>query len=175
MGNRWGINRTVGQIYALLYVNEEALNAEQITQALAVSRSNVSMGLKELQAWRLVRLHHRPGDRRDYFSTPEDVWEILQTLVVERRRREIDPTLTMLRGALLEEVSDESDRYAKQRMQEMHDLIESLTQWLDEVQTLDRQTVLQLMKLGGGVKRLLMLGRSVRRADPDIDNELEGL
>ena len=101
MGSRWGINRTVGQIYALLFVSEKPLNADEIADALAFSRSNVSMGLKELDSWRLVRLQHLPGDRREYFSAPEDVWAIFRTLADERRKREIDPTLSMLRDALL--------------------------------------------------------------------------
>lgn len=106
MGSRWGINRTVGQIYALLFVSPRALNADEIAEALAFSRSNVSMGLKELQSWRLVKLQHLPGDRREYFSAPEDVWAIFQTLAEERRKREVDPTLSMLRDALLEPVAD---------------------------------------------------------------------
>jgi DNA-binding transcriptional regulator GbsR (MarR family) len=91
MGSRWGINRTVGQIYALLYLSKEPLNAEDIVDRLGVSRSNVSMGLKELQAWNLVRLQHKPSDRRDYFSTPDDIWQIVRTLVEERKKREIEP------------------------------------------------------------------------------------
>ena len=75
MGSRWGINRTVGQIYALLFISSEPLNADQIADTLEFSRSNVSMGLKELQAWRLVQLRHQPGDRREYFQAPEDVWQ----------------------------------------------------------------------------------------------------
>jgi DNA-binding transcriptional regulator GbsR (MarR family) len=102
MGSKWGINRTVGQIYALIFISERALNADEIAELLAFSRSNVSMGLKELQAWRLVRLRHQPGDRREYFEAPSDVWEIFRVLAEERRRREIEPTLSMLRGALLE-------------------------------------------------------------------------
>ena len=88
MGSRWGINRTVGQIYALLYVSPRALNADDIGEALAFSRSNVSMGLKELQSWNLVRLQHLPNDRREYFQAPEDVWAIFRTLAEERRKRE---------------------------------------------------------------------------------------
>lgn len=155
MGSRWGINRTVGQIYALLFVSEEPLNAEQITEALAMSRSNVSMGLKELQSWRLVQRTHQPGDRREYFSAPEDIWEILRILVAERRKREIDPTLSMLRQAQLDKPEAAADRYAQARMQEMLDLIELVTGWFDELQQLDQDTVLQLMKLGGGVKKLV--------------------
>ena len=98
MGSRWGINRTVGQIYALLFLSEHPLCADEIVEALHVSRSNVSMGLKELQAWNLVRLRHLQGDRRDYFTTPEDMWEIVRTLIAERKKREIDPTLTFRRS-----------------------------------------------------------------------------
>lgn len=169
MGSRWGINRTVGQIYALLFVSEEPLNAEQITEALGMSRSNVSMGLKELQSWRLVQRTHRPGDRREYFAAPEDIGEILRILVEERRKREIDPTLSMLRQAQLDKPEAAADRYAQARMQEMLDLIELVTGWLDELQQLDQETVLQLMKLGGGVKKLVaakqrLAGKSRRNA-----------
>ena len=99
MGSRWGINRTVGQIYALLYLSPRALNAEEIAETLEFSRSNVSMGLKELQSWRLVNLRHHAGDRREYFEAPQDVWEIFRRLAEERRRREIEPTQSMLRSA----------------------------------------------------------------------------
>ena len=83
MGSRWGINRTVGQIYALIFVSPQALNADEIAESLEFSRSNVSMGLKELQAWRLVKLRHLPGDRREYFEAPSDAWEIFRTLAEE--------------------------------------------------------------------------------------------
>ncbi len=162
MGSRWGINRTVGQIYALLYLSEAPLNADQICDALEMSRSNVSMGLKELKSWNLVRLQHLPGDRREYFSTPEDTWEILKTLVEERRKREIDPTLSMLRSSLMDEPDNERDRYATARLNEMLELIELLTGWFDEMQDLDRDTVVSLMKLGGGVKKLISTGHRLR-------------
>jgi DNA-binding transcriptional regulator GbsR (MarR family) len=116
MGSRWGINRTVGQMYALIFVSPKPLNADEIAEALEFSRSNVSMGLKELQSWRLVRLLHMPGDRREYFEAPSDAWEIFRTLAEERRRREIEPTLSMLRSALLETPTTEEDRIAQQRM-----------------------------------------------------------
>jgi DNA-binding transcriptional regulator GbsR (MarR family) len=85
----------VGQIYALLYVSPEPLCADQIVEALGISRSNISMSLRELQAWNLVLLKHRPGDRRDFFTAPDDVWQILRTLAEERKKREIDPTLSV--------------------------------------------------------------------------------
>ncbi len=155
MGSRWGINRTVGQIYALLFVSEKPLNADEIAEALAFSRSNVSMGLKELDSWRLVRLQHLPGDRREYFSAPEDVWAIFRTLADERRKREIDPTLSMLRDALLVAPTNPQDAFAQKRMGDMHELIELVTDWFSDVQRLDEQTLRQLMKLGAKAQKFL--------------------
>jgi DNA-binding transcriptional regulator GbsR (MarR family) len=155
MGSRWGINRTVGQIYALIFVSPRPLNADEIAESLEFSRSNVSMGLKELQAWRLVRLKHLPGDRREYFEAPGDAWEVFRTLAEERRRREIEPTLSMLRNALLDAPTTEEDRFAQERMKGMHDLIELMTTWFDDVQRLDAKTLSQLMKMGSKVQKLL--------------------
>ncbi|MDO5611574.1 MAG: GbsR/MarR family transcriptional regulator [Pseudomonadota bacterium] len=155
MGSRWGINRTVGQIYALLFVSARGLNADQIAEALGFSRSNVSMGLKELQSWQLVRLQHQPGDRREYFSAPEDVWAIFQTLAAERRKREIEPTLSVLRSALLDRPESADDRHAQARMREMHELIELATGWFDELQRLDRERLVELMQMGRKVGKLL--------------------
>lgn len=172
MGSRWGINRTVGQIYALLYVSDKPLCADQIAETLEFSRSNVSMGLKELQAWRLVRLRHQPGDRREFFEAPADVWEIFRVLAEERRRREIEPTLSMLRSALLQSPSSEAERHAQQRMREMHELIDRLMTWFDDVQKLSPETALQLMGMGARVTRVLELkdrltGKSpAARSDP---------
>ena len=155
MGSRWGINRTVGQIYALLYVSDRPLNADEIAEALDFSRSNVSMGLKELESWRLVRLQHLPGDRREFFSAPEDVWAIFKTLAEERKKREIDPTLSMLRDAVINDVSGPADKQAQQRMKAMHDLIELVSGWFTDVHKLDQDTLVQLMKLGAKVQKLL--------------------
>jgi DNA-binding transcriptional regulator GbsR (MarR family) len=157
MGSRWGINRTVGQIYALLFIAQQPLNADEIGEMLEFSRSNVSMGLKELQSWRLVRLRHFPGDRREYFEAPQDVWEIFRVLAEERRRREIEPTLSMLRMALLEEPRTEADKHAQERMRQMHELIERLVTWFDDVQKLAPETALQLMGMGSRVTRVLEL------------------
>ncbi|WP_027996024.1 GbsR/MarR family transcriptional regulator [Simplicispira psychrophila] len=172
MGSRWGINRTVGQIYALIFLSPRALNADDIAEALAFSRSNVSMGLKELQAWRLVKLLHHPGDRREYFEAPADVWEIFRLLAEERRRREIEPTLSMLRGALLEQPGSEEEQYAQQRIREMHDLIDRLMTWFDDVQGLSPQTAKQLMAMGATVTKALGLkdrltGGGPKRPSPD--------
>jgi DNA-binding transcriptional regulator GbsR (MarR family) len=157
MGSRWGINRTVGQMYALLFISQRALNADEIAEALEFSRSNVSMGLKELQSWRLVRMRHLPGDRREYFEAPTDVWEIFRVLAEERRRREIEPTLSMLRMALLEQPGNEAERHAQQRMREMYALIDRLMTWFDDVQKLEPETAMQLMGMGTAVTRVLEL------------------
>jgi DNA-binding transcriptional regulator GbsR (MarR family) len=155
MGSRWGINRTVGQIYALLYVSPEPLNADQIVEALGVSRSNVSMGLRELQAWNLVKVRHIPDDRRDHFATPGDVWEILRVLAEERKKREVDPTLSVLRELLMQTPGSEHERHAQARMAEMHGLIERLTNWYEEVKRLETERLAALLELGSKVTRLL--------------------
>jgi DNA-binding transcriptional regulator GbsR (MarR family) len=173
MGSRWGINRTVGQIYALLYVLGKPLNADDIAEHLSFSRSNVSMGLKELQSWRLVKLMHQPGDRREYFEPPKDVWDIFKTLLEERRRRELEPTLSMLRDALLASPASDADRVAQERMRQMYELIEMASSWFDDVQRLSPETLASLMKMGATVKKLVDMGETVRdtfrlkRAAPD--------
>jgi DNA-binding transcriptional regulator GbsR (MarR family) len=159
MGSRWGINRTVGQIYALLFLSSRPIPAEEIAEQLGFSRSNVSMGLKELESWRLVQVEHRPGDRREYYSTPKDIWTIVRTLAEERKRREVDPTLSMLRTVLLESPTSEEDRYAQARMGEMHDLIVLLTDWFDDVEGLDNDSLVQLLKLGSKIQKVLKLKR----------------
>lgn len=175
MGSRWGINRTVGQIYALLFVSDRPLHADDIVERLGISRSNVSMGLKELESWRLVRLSHLPGDRREYFSAPEDVWAIFRTLAEERQRREVEPTLTLLRDAILDTPSSPEERHAQARMRQMHDLIELLTTWFADVRKLSPSTLQQLLKMGGAVVRLLELkDRFTGRAEPDSHEGTRG-
>ncbi len=163
MGSRWGINRTVGQIYALLYVAIKPLNADEIGEALSFSRSNVSMGLKELQSWSLVKLIHLPKDRREYFQAPDDIWQIFRTLAVERRKREIDPTLSMLRNALLEKPNGAQDIHAQVRMQQMHEFMEMMTKWLDDIQTMDSDTLVSLMQMGSTVKKLVDMKNRVKQ------------
>ncbi|MCS6892187.1 MAG: GbsR/MarR family transcriptional regulator [Rhodovarius sp.] len=156
MGSRWGINRTVGQIYALLYLAApRPLCADEIVEALGVSRSNVSMGLRELQGWNLVVPRHLPHDRRDHFTTPEDVWQILRILAEERKKREVDPTLSVLRELLMQPATTPEDRHAQARMAEMHALIEQLTTWYDDVKRLETERLVALLRLGAGVAKML--------------------
>lgn len=154
MGSRWGINRTVGQIYALLYISKKPLNADDICDALGFSRSNVSMGLKELDAWQLIRMKHLPDDRREHFTTPDDIWEIVRTLIEQRRKREIEPTLTMLRDILLENPTSGEEKHAQDKMREMHDLIEMLTNWHTDMQKMETERLVQLLKMGAKVYKL---------------------
>jgi len=153
MGSRWGINRTVGQIYALLFMSQRPLNAEEISEKLHFSRSNVSMGLRELQSWNLVQLKHMPDDRRDYFTTPDDLWQIVRTLVAERKKREIDPTLTKLRELQLQVPADEADVHAHAKMRELRELIELLTGWYDDMQRLETERLVQLLALGSKLQK----------------------
>ena len=155
MGSRWGINRTVGRIYALLFLSEDPLNAEDITDKLGVSRSNVSMGLKELQAWGLVRLKHLPDDRRDHFATPDDLWEIVRTLVAERKKREIDPTLTKLRELEMQARSGDAEPHAQAKIRELRELIELLTGWYDDMNRLETDRLVQLLALGSKLQSLI--------------------
>ena len=158
MGSRWGINRTVGQVYALLLVSEAALNADEIGEALGISRSNVSISLRELEGWQLVKLTRKPGDRREYYATLGSIWDIFKAVAAERRRREVEPTLSMLRQALLTDpAANEADRYALSRMREMYDLAEMANNWFDELQSLSPESMRQLMGLGSKVQKLLSL------------------
>jgi len=112
MGSRWGFNRTVGQMYALLMIYNRPLNADEISDMLSISRSNVSMGLKELQSWRLLKTTHYPGDRKEYFRTPDDILEVARIVLEERHKREVAPTLTMLRDEIMREPVSDEGKYA---------------------------------------------------------------
>ncbi len=155
MGSRWGFNRTIGQMVGLLLIVDEPLNAQAMSDALSISRGNVSMGLKELQSWRLVQVHHIPGDRKEYYSPAGSIWELALRVFEERRKREIDPTLSMLRANLFDEPHTEQERFAQERMHEIHDLLETLTTWALELQRMSPEKLTTLMKLGAGVSKFL--------------------
>lgn len=174
MGSRWGVNRTVGQIYALLFLSDRPLIADEIADALGMSRSNVSMGVKELEAWRLVRKRHMPGDRREYIETPDDVWQIVRIIAEERRKREIDPTLSLLRDILLETPGSPEEKHAQAKMREMHDFIDLLTGWAFEVQKLDNTSLMRLLALGRGVSRILEIKGKVTALRPRWKTASEG-
>lgn len=155
MGGRWGVNRTVGQLYALLVLSKEALNAEELASLLSISRGNVSMGLKELQSWQLIKRVHIQGDRKEYFSAAGDFWDMGRRVIEERRKREIDPTLTVLRDLLMDKPGNEEEAFAQQKIREIHDLLEMVTDWSLELQKMQPEKVRTLMKLGAGVSKVL--------------------
>lgn len=152
MASRWGFNRTVGQMLALMVLSEKPLNADDIAAALRVSRGNVSMAAKELQSWQLIKVHREPGDRKDYLMANGSIWELAQRVMSERRKREVDPTLSVVRSLLME---NDEDSHARQQMQEMHDLLELFTKWFDDVQSMKPEHLKALMKMGAGVGRVL--------------------
>ena len=158
MGTRWGVNRSVAQIHALLYLSPQPLTAEEIADTLALARSNVSTSLRELQGWGLVSLSHALGDRRDHFEAKSDLWDLLLTIVEERKRREVDPTLTMLRQCVLEAEDDkETDPEVKARIARMLTFVETLANWYMQMRGLQRSTLVGLMKMGARVAKAVGL------------------
>ncbi|HEX6841097.1 MAG TPA: MarR family transcriptional regulator [Stellaceae bacterium] len=161
MGARWGVNRSVAQIHALLYLSPQPLTAEEIADTLALARSNVSTSLRELQGWGLVSLTHVLGDRRDHFEAKNDLWEMLLTIVEERKRREVDPTLTMLRQCVLDAGDDkETDPEIKARIERMLSFVETLANWYVQMRMLQKSTLVSLMKMGSKVAKVLKLTRA---------------
>lgn len=152
MGTRWGVNRTVAQIHALLYLSPQPMNAEEIVETLAVARSNVSNSLHELRSYELIKVVHVLGDRRDHFEAVTDVWNIFTCIAEQRKKREIDPTLHLLRECVTEAKSDKQlPEASRQRIGNMLDFVETTSDWYTHVIGLKRELVLKLMKLGGKI------------------------
>ncbi len=154
MGTRWGISRTVAQIHALLYLSDRALNAEEIVDTLSVARSNVSTGLKELQGWGLVKVMHVMGDRRDHFVALQDITDLFRVIVEERKRREIDPTLALLRECV-SEFDPKTEPFARQKIKTTLDFLELLNRWHDEMKGVPVPLLVTLLRMGGKVQKLL--------------------
>jgi DNA-binding transcriptional regulator GbsR (MarR family) len=153
MGSRWGVNRTVAQIHALLFVNGEPLTAEEIADTLNVARSNVSNSLRELMSWNLIRNTHIMGDRRDFFETSGDVWELMRVIVRERKLREFDPTVSMLAQTLTDPDLAKEPAERQRRIKETHALMNSLSIWTDDMLKLEPTFLMKLMRLGSKVQR----------------------
>lgn len=159
MGTRWGINRTVAQIHALLFISQKPLNAEDIVQALGVARSNVSNSLKELQGWGIVKRVHVMGDSRDHFESLKDVWEMFRVVMDERKKREFDPTERLLRECIAEAEKDkETDEYTEQKLRELADFFETTTTWYSQVRQLPTNALTKFLKAGEKLRKLLGLG-----------------
>ncbi len=155
MGSRWGINRTVSQIHAFLYYIGKPANAEQISETLQVARSNVSNSLKELQNWNLIHVTHMMGDRRDYFETSLDIWQLFRTVITERKAREFDPTVKFLQSFLDDNKFNNDEIEAKNRVKAMLELMQTLSVWGDEMINLNPDTLTKIMKYGAKIQKLI--------------------
>ena len=156
MGTRWGVNRTVAQVHALLYLWPTALNAEQITELLGVARSNVSGCLRELQTWGILKTVSMLGDRRDYYTTFTDVWEGFRIILDERKKREIDPTLAVLRECLDElEQQKRPDPHLKDRILAMHEFLHTMSGWYSQIRAMPTGVMRQIIKAGGKIRGLV--------------------
>ena len=155
MGARWGVNRSVAQIHALLYVTGRPMHADEICETLALARSNASTSLRELQSWNLVRLVHLSDDRRDHFETSSHVWELMRTIARERQRREIAPTMGVLRELLDDPAMSRESAAVQKRIAETLELLKTLTAWGEEMLKLDTETLMKVLKLGARIRKLL--------------------
>jgi len=157
MGTKWGINRTVAQVHALLFLSPKPLPADEISTTLSVARSNVSTSLRELQGWGIVKLVHMLGDRRDHFETTKDVWEIFRTVSEERKRREIDPTLRVLAECVQEEkvAGLAGDAYTRERLEGMLEFLTTMSGLFDEILRMPTGALKGVGKLRGKVITLL--------------------
>jgi len=156
MGYRWGINRTVAQIHALLYLSPRPLSADQICEALGVARSNVSTSLRELQNWGIVKVAHVMGDRRDHFESMKNVWEMFRVVLHERKKREIDPTLALLRACVDETAKPGvKDDYTRERLVEMRDFFETMSGWYDQIAQLPMPAVMRFVRMGEKLRKLV--------------------
>lgn len=156
MGARWGTNRSVAQIHALLYLAGRPMHAEEIAETLTIARSNVSNSLKELQGWGLIKLTHLAGDRRDHFEARHDPWDMLTLIVEGRKKREIDPTLEMLAACVAEAEADKATPSGvKARLKEMQGFMTGLDRWYVQVSQIPRPTLIKLIGLGAKVAGFL--------------------
>ena len=158
MGSRWGVNRTVAQVHALLFLAGRPMDAESIASVLVVARSNVSNSLRELMNLKLVRVSHLVGERRDHFETSRDVWELFRTVVRERKAREFDPTVAMLRELSSDPGFAAEDADARKRIQDTLALMTSLSSWGEEMLRLEPATLMKVMKLGSRIQKLMREG-----------------
>ena len=159
MGTRWGINRTVAQIHALLFISPKPLHAEEITGTLGVARSNVSNSLKELQGWGIVKRVHVLGDSRDHFESMKEVWEMFRVVLDERKKREIDPTVALLRECVAEAHKDkETDEYTEQKLTELADFFETTTAWYAQIRQWPTWALTKFVKAGDKIRKLLGIG-----------------
>ncbi|MCL6282820.1 MarR family transcriptional regulator [Ruegeria sp. 2012CJ41-6] len=159
MGTKWGVNRSVAQIHALLHISPDPLTADDICDTLGLARSNVSNGLKELQSWKLVKSSRQLGDRRDHFHSIRDMFDLTKAVVEGRREREFAPTLAALREVAKEAETDGTSTKIRQRIGETLDTMQMFDDWYVDVRRLPRGIQLAVVKLGGRIARLLPKGQ----------------
>lgn len=156
MGSNWGISRAVAQIYAIIYLCEKPITAEDISNTLALARSTVSTGLHELQGWGVVHVVHVLGDRRDHFETSGDAWEMFRAILNERKRREIDPTLHVLTESVAELKDEKSDdAYIEERLQEMLEIFESISNVYEQLDRMPTSKLKKITKLGDNLTKVI--------------------
>ena len=155
MGSRWGVNRTVAQIHALLFLSGRPMHAEEIAEILQVARSNVSNSLKELQNLNLVRVIHIFADRRDHFETSKDVWELMRIVVRERKSREFDPTVGVLKECMADPGYVTEDKDTRKRIEDTHGLMVAMSSWGEEMLRMEPATLMKVMKLGSKIQKLM--------------------
>ncbi|MGD1083120.1 MAG: MarR family transcriptional regulator [Verrucomicrobiota bacterium] len=158
MGTQWGINRTVAQIHALLYLSPRPLHAEEIAEILSVARSNVSTSLGELQGWGIIRATHALGDRRDHYESVQDVWELFRIVLDERKKREVDPTLALLRECVADAGKPgAADPHTRERLAALLDFFETMSGWYSQVRRLPAKAVVKFARMGDKTLKLMRL------------------
>jgi DNA-binding transcriptional regulator GbsR (MarR family) len=163
MGGKWGVNRSVSQIHALLYLSEHPLTAEDIAAMLGLARSNVSNSIKELQAWNLIRRVPIKGDRREHFEAETDIWEMFARIAAGRKEREIDPAVAALRACVAQAANDSKvHSLASERLRAMLDFVETLDRWYTQMLTVPKPQIAALIRLGTKIVSLLSFGRRKR-------------
>lgn len=153
MGTQWGINRTVAQVHALLFISAEPLNAEEISLILQVARSNVSNSLRELMGWGIVKRVHVLNDRRDHFESLKDVWEMFRIILDERKKREIDPTLAMLEDCLQQARKEKgaASAHMVERLEDLHGFMNIASNWYGQISKWPNRLLIRFLKAGDGV------------------------
>jgi DNA-binding transcriptional regulator GbsR (MarR family) len=156
MGSRWGLNRSVAQLHALLYLSPAPMTADELAETLGIARSNVSVGLKELVGWELVQVSHQLGDRRDHFRAQQDPWEVIRIIIEGRRKRELDPTVGFLKECIASLAHDrETPPEVRERIANQLEFMQTLLGWYDSIKTLPRKTLLKMMRMGERIARVL--------------------
>ena len=159
MGTRWGLNRTVAQIHALLFISQKPLDSENIAQVLGVARSNVSTSLKELQGWGIVKRVHVMGDSRDHFESIQDVWEMFRVVMDERKKREFDPTERLIRECIAEaELDSKTDKYTEQKLRELAEFFETTSAWYGQIRQWPTGALTKFVKVADKIRKLLGIG-----------------